>query len=101
MTRGHIPIRTCVGCRKRRPKSEMVRLTAGGADGGGRAHPGRGVYLCPDATCIEKGLGRSDVRKRLGASCIAETLESLATVTGTENHIDGPHPGRVINDKCH
>jgi predicted RNA-binding protein YlxR (DUF448 family) len=101
MRRGHIPVRTCVGCRRRRPKPEMIRLTAQGVELDGRAHPGRGLYLCLDPACVQKGLGRPDVRKRLGASCVEETMKLLATVENTENHVDAPHTGRVINDKCH
>jgi predicted RNA-binding protein YlxR (DUF448 family) len=54
--KGHIPIRTCVGCRKKREKTEMIRLTQC-AEGGVRVnekkfHLGRGFYLCPDIGCL-------------------------------------------------
>ena len=53
------PERTCVGCRRRRPKHDLVRLV--------RAHgvvtvdargvrPGRGAYVCADAPCVERAL---------------------------------------------
>jgi predicted RNA-binding protein YlxR (DUF448 family) len=101
VTQRHVPIRTCMGCRKRRPKSEMLRLTAHGIDRDGRSHPGRGFYLCPDTLCLKKGLTRPDVKKRLGGLDLTETLKSLAVSAGMENHVDGLHPGRVISDKCH
>jgi predicted RNA-binding protein YlxR (DUF448 family) len=60
----------CAGCRRRRPKAELVRLalSPSGAvilDPPSRA-PGRGAYLCRESgpACLEKarrrgGLGRS------------------------------------------
>ena len=49
------PERTCVGCRTRRPQSELVRLVGAG----GRVLPaqpgaaGRGAYVCPRQECLE------------------------------------------------
>jgi predicted RNA-binding protein YlxR (DUF448 family) len=49
------PERTCVGCRRKRPQAELVRLVVEG----GRVmparpgSPGRSAYLCPDSRCLE------------------------------------------------
>ncbi|MFA5891663.1 MAG: YlxR family protein [Actinomycetota bacterium] len=55
------PLRTCVGCRRVRPKSEMTRLVARDGsiveDPEGRA-PGRGAYVCPGAECRDRARGR-------------------------------------------
>jgi len=54
------PQRTCIGCRKVRPKPALVRMVRG-ADGRvhvdevGRAE-GRGAYVCPDPACLGKAL---------------------------------------------
>ncbi len=53
---GHIPIRTCVGCRKRRKKEEMIWLSQR-PEGmvvvdAKKPHQGRGLYLCPDRECL-------------------------------------------------
>jgi uncharacterized protein len=54
-SKGQIPIRTCIGCRKRRKKSEMIWLAQ--SPGGvlrvneKKPHQGRGFYLCPDPGC--------------------------------------------------
>jgi len=55
--KGHVAIRMCVGCRKRRRKEEMVRF---GHCPDGRVFTsekkglhGRGFYLCPDPACFE------------------------------------------------
>ena len=54
------PERTCVGCRRRRPQGELVRLV--GAEGrvvpALPGAPGRGAYVCPDAQCLEAAVKR-------------------------------------------
>ena len=52
------PQRTCVGCRRVRPKAELVRLVRrpGGAVVRDRIGPGRGAYVCEDAACVERVL---------------------------------------------
>ena len=56
----HIPQRTCVACRKVRPKRELIRLVRCSdgkieVDAGGR-RVGRGAYLCLVHQCWEVGL---------------------------------------------
>jgi uncharacterized protein len=50
------PVRTCVGCRARVPKAELLRVVAGkGAvvpDPSARL-PGRGASLHPDRRCLD------------------------------------------------
>jgi len=76
----HTPIRTCVACKTKRAKVELVRITKTGAGEVAVGQlEGRGVYLCPSKGCIEKAL-----RKRLivyplrleGCSVDWERLES-------------------------
>jgi len=62
----HVPERTCVVCRQKRPKWEMVRIvrTPQGTleiDNRGKK-AGRGAYLCKAEECWEAGL----TKKRLG-----------------------------------
>ncbi len=51
-----VPQRTCVGCRVRAAKSDLLRLVAVEGvlvpDHRGRL-PGRGAYLHPDPACLE------------------------------------------------
>jgi hypothetical protein len=54
--KGHVPVRMCIGCRKKREKGEMIRLTQS-PDGVVRVsqkepHRGRGFYLCSDRLCL-------------------------------------------------
>jgi len=58
MTSPHVPTRTCLGCRRRGPKHEMLRLvrrTDGRVDIDGAAS-GRGAYVCTEAQCLERAL---------------------------------------------
>jgi predicted RNA-binding protein YlxR (DUF448 family) len=55
----HVPERTCIACRRKAGKRDLVRLIRSGetveADLKGKK-PGRGVYLCLSNECWEKGL---------------------------------------------
>jgi len=65
-----IPIRTCIGCRKKRKKEEMIWL-AHRPEGvirvdGRKPHRGRGFYLCPDLQCLKMAKGRKKAVEFLG-----------------------------------
>jgi len=77
---GHIPHRTCIGCRKAFPKRELVRIvrTPGGelkVDETGKL-PGRGAYLCCNARCWEHTLERRGLERALRTTISEE--ENLA-----------------------
>ena len=51
--------RTCVGCGRKAPQSELVRFAArDGALVPGRGEPGRGAYTCPRLACFERAVSR-------------------------------------------
>jgi len=65
--KGQVPVRTCIGCRAKKKKKEMIWL-AQSPEGavvvnGKKPHQGRGFYLCPDLRCLNiakkkrKGVG--------------------------------------------
>ena len=67
------PTRTCLGCRARRPKSELVRLVRR-ADGVVAVDvaarlPGRGAYVCADAGCVERALKSGKLSHAFRAAC--------------------------------
>lgn len=71
----NLPIRTCVGCRKRSAKKGLVRLVL--VDSNLRVdqnakQPGRGAYLHSCPKCFEKALARSafdrSFRKKVNVS---------------------------------
>lgn len=56
-----VPLRTCIGCRKKAPQSELLRVAIHAEHPGsppqatldaGRRHPGRGAWIHPDSECI-------------------------------------------------
>jgi predicted RNA-binding protein YlxR (DUF448 family) len=70
------PVRTCIGCRRRAAKSELLRVVAGaGADGHpavrpdpvGQA-PGRGAHLHPTTECFDQAVRRRAFTRALRAS---------------------------------
>jgi uncharacterized protein len=70
-------VRTCVGCRKRAPASELLRFIAarsgaGPANGGfslvpdpARRLPGRGAHVHPDPACLALALRRRALGRAL------------------------------------
>jgi uncharacterized protein len=55
------PVRTCVGCGRKRAQPELVRFAAPegtlAADPERRV-PGRGAYTCPSVACFERAVAR-------------------------------------------
>ena len=79
------PIRTCLGCRGRVAKSELVRLAWNTVDGVvvldvGQVLPGRGCYVhpgCADQVARRKLLGRA-LRRQVDGEQAAVVLAALA-----------------------
>jgi predicted RNA-binding protein YlxR (DUF448 family) len=82
------PVRTCIGCRERTEKSELLRIVT--RDGGiaidhRQILPGRGAYLHPRPTCLEQALKRrslgralrSEIDGQRAAATIREFLDAL------------------------
>ncbi len=65
----HVPIRTCVGCRGRFPKADLVRFAATPADilvvDSSGSQPGRGAYLCFRKKCLRLALHRRSFHRTL------------------------------------
>ena len=62
----HIPERSCVGCRAKRPKGELLRVVPWAASAGVELKidekqrlPGRGAYVCRDASCCASSAPRT------------------------------------------
>jgi len=77
----HMPQRTCVACRKVRPKRQLIRLVCcpkGGieVDTSGRM-AGRGAYLCRAQQCWELGLKGGHLERALRTTLALEKREQL------------------------
>ena len=103
------PIRTCVGCRERATQASLLRV--GVIDGRIEPDPsrrlaGRGAYVHPDLTCVDRatrrgGLARA-LRTRLDpvssaawrnrmASLLPEMLAKAGTPGAPEHPLDPPN----------
>ena len=76
-------MRRCAGCMQSRPKRELIRIVSLGEghislDLTGKAN-GRGVYLCPDASCFEKAKKKNALSRSLGMKLDPEDLERVFT----------------------
>lgn len=79
----HVPERSCVACRKKRPQAEFLRFTKGedgqwGMDTRHKARTGRGVYLCADSPECWK---EKRLRRTFGAQ--SEKLAMMLTAFHT------------------
>lgn len=76
------PARTCVGCRRRRPRSELLRFVV---DERGHLRvdpelraPGRGAHACASAACVTRGLGQGFARSLRRKVAFAEPARFVA-----------------------
>ena len=78
----HEPERSCVGCRERAPKADLLRIarTPGGVrvDPTGTA-PGRGAYVHRAAGCVNAALRRGAIARALRTGLSQGELARLAT----------------------
>jgi len=91
--KGQVPIRSCIGCRKKREKGEMIWF-ANSRGGVVRVdaripHQGRGFYLCPDLQCLNMAMRKKRV-SFLGATEIQSILlESISRDNQVCNREEG------------
>lgn len=76
------PQRTCVACRTKADKRDLVRIVLNpdgtvSVDPTGKA-PGRGAYLCRNAECIKKELKAHRLSSGLKHKVTDEELASIA-----------------------
>ena len=76
----HIPQRSCIVCRDKTSKRELVRLVCSDnnveIDPGGKKE-GRGAYLCPKFECWETGLKKNRLDYVLRAKISPENRQAL------------------------
>jgi predicted RNA-binding protein YlxR (DUF448 family) len=77
----HVPERSCIACRRKRAKWELIRIvrTADGdveMDHRGKK-AGRGAYLCKLQECWQTGLKKKRVEHALRSQMTAQRLSEL------------------------
>src|SRR5581483_3249217 len=83
----HVPERSCVACRTKRPKAELLRVVRrpGSADVELEVDlkqrlPGRGAYVCREAGCWQAGVARSGFDRALRVKVPAAARQKLLRV---------------------
>lgn len=84
------PVRTCVGCRAKAAKADLLRVVAAGGvlapDPFGRL-PGRGANVHPDLACVA-------LAERRRAFPRALRLAGPLDATAVEDHVRSRHPAQ-------
>ena len=81
MDGGAKPTRTCVACRRRKPKSELLRICRPkdgivSVDTTGKK-PGRGCYVCLDGACVTNAGLKGSLKRGLRVEVPESVLEEL------------------------
>ena len=76
-----IPVRQCLGCREHKPKPELIRVVRSpegevSLDFKGKK-PGRGAYVCPDPTCLQKARKSRALERAFSAPLPDEVWQAL------------------------
>jgi len=76
----HIPIRTCIGCKIKRAKSELIKIVKNNnqieVDKTGKIE-GRGAYICDSIECFEKAYKFKKIEKTFKMKIDEEVYERL------------------------
>ena len=76
-----IPQRSCVVCRTKKDKNELIRIVRNQAneiniDESGKK-PGKGAYICESIECLEKGIKSKALKRALEVDIPEEIYENL------------------------
>jgi hypothetical protein len=80
----HVPERTCIACRTRSGKRELVRVVRLAEEGAGVVvdetgkQKGRGAYLCRQRVCWDNALKRGSLNRALRTTLTPENIAALA-----------------------
>ncbi len=82
-----VPVRTCIGCRRRSEQDDVVRLALEGSQvvpDAARRKPGRGAWLHPQRSCFEAAVSRRAFNRAFRREVDVGLLsfEELSTVSG-------------------
>jgi len=83
-----IPQRTCIGCQTVKNKKELIRIVRTPelevlVDATGKK-AGRGCYICPQTSCLEKAFNGNYLENKLGISITPELKEQLKADLGAQ-----------------
>ena len=83
-----VPMRSCCGCKEKKPKRELVRIVRSpegevSFDATGRK-AGRGVYICNDLACLNKAKKSRALSRALECEIPDEVYEKLEGEMGKD-----------------
>ena len=86
------PVRTCVGCRARASRSDLLRVVA--QDGAlvideRAVLPGRGAWVHPGPECLDKALRRRAFARALRVTAPLDTQTIEKRLNGYGNKVNG------------
>ena len=89
MSEKHVPVRTCVACRKAGDKREFIRVVKDkegnfSVDLTGKSN-GRGAYLCKNAACIAKAKKTKVLNRQFETPVPDEIYDELLKVAEEQN----------------
>ncbi|MDE8586744.1 YlxR family protein [Arthrobacter sp. NQ4] len=85
LSAGNQPQRTCIGCRKKGPRSQLLRLVAEGSGSTAvlvderRRMAGRGAWLHPSASCLALAIKRRAFGRALQGATGTAAVEHRIT----------------------
>ncbi|MBY8871037.1 YlxR family protein [Micromonospora sp. PLK6-60] len=105
MVRRALPERTCVGCRRRAPADELLRIVALGDEAGGyslrpdpaRRMPGRGANMHPDPACFAQAVRRRAFGRALRVTAVIDHGELAEHVHASSPTSGQPDRARVAS----
>lgn len=91
--RRKIPLRVCIGCQGKKAKKELVRVvrTPEGSiilDLTGKK-PGRGAYICPLQSCLQKAIKGKRLEKNLQMPVSPELVTAIIAMLENEPEGEG------------
>lgn len=80
----NIPQRTCIGCREKKNKTELIRIVCN-KDGEisidrNEKKQGRGAYICDNKDCLEKAIKNNGLEKAFKRKIEEEIYNNLRGV---------------------
>jgi len=84
-----IPMRTCCGCGKSRPKKELIRIVKSpdgviALDFTGKKS-GRGAYICPETECLKSARKNRRLEKSFSCAVSNEIYEVMENELAAED----------------
>jgi uncharacterized protein len=84
------PHRRCVGCRQKKPQSQLFRVAAeGGVAVPGKGKPGRGCWVCKEEQCAKVAVKTGQFGRAFKGKAKGPALDRLLDWIGGPGSLDG------------